>query len=406
MKTNSKNIDLKRAYYAMAGYDGESAEITMYGDIVEEAPRNWWTGEEIEGQYIIGHEFIDDLKKLKNCREITLRINSCGGDAGVSLLIHNRLRELAAKGVKLVCIVDGVAMSAATHLMCACDTVRVNPSSLIMIHKCWQFVCGGYNADELQSLAKENDAYDRSQISIYERKAGLGEEVLSRMLSETTYMTGREAVEKGFADEIMEDCEPLNIAASADGRVIFARGREIRLMPGMFAPDSIPTVSKKASEEDAAYKTQSEKNAEKQKTGGEKHMTEQELREKYPEIIANIEASVRSAADANAVKTAVEAERTRQMEIDAIATSIDSELVREAKYGEKACSAQELCYRAALESSAKGKKFLSSLGRDAEKSGAAGVKPTPSEPDTEKTNAEKMAEARTSAKQLLGKEGE
>lgn len=135
-------VSIKKSVYAMATTDsaGDSAEITMYGDIYEEQPTNWW-GEPIEGQYILLSEFLEDLKQISSCKNITIRMNSYGGDAGASNMIHNRLRELARSGAKLTCIVDGVAMSGGSIIMCACDTVKVNPSSIIMIHKCWQF-CG------------------------------------------------------------------------------------------------------------------------------------------------------------------------------------------------------------------------------------------------------------------------
>ena len=82
----------------MASTDGQSADITMYGQIVDTQPTDWWTGEPIPGQYIIESEFLSDLQQVEHCSEITIRMDSVGGDAGVSILIHNRLRELAAKG--------------------------------------------------------------------------------------------------------------------------------------------------------------------------------------------------------------------------------------------------------------------------------------------------------------------
>lgn len=82
--------------------------------------------------------------------------------------------------------------------MCACDTVKVNPSSLVMIHKCWSFIWGAYNAEDLRKAADVNDAWDKSQVSIYRRKTGLSETVLLHMMADTTYMTGKEAVEKAL----------------------------------------------------------------------------------------------------------------------------------------------------------------------------------------------------------------
>ena len=158
----------------MATTDGQSAEITMYGDIYEQRPTDW-DGNPVEGEFVLMDEFLDDLKSIEGCEDITIRMNSYGGDAGVSNTIHNRLRELARNGAKLTCVVDGVAMSGGSLIMCACDTVRVNPSSLIMIHKCWTFLWGGYNADELRDQAAQQDAWDKMQVEIYKRKTGLSD---------------------------------------------------------------------------------------------------------------------------------------------------------------------------------------------------------------------------------------
>ena len=223
--------------------DGENAEITMYGEVVETHPTHWYTGEKLKGDYIAQDEFLQDLNSLAGARSLTIRMNSLGGDSLVGMVIHNRLRELSAKGTKLVCIVDGAAMSAASVIMSACSEVRINPASLVMIHRCWGYMWGGYNADNLREAANMFDAYDRAAVTTYQRKTGLDEAELLRLMSETTYLTGREAVEKGFADKLLEDAEPLDIAASADGRSLFVRGRQFHLTPGMFAPDTIPTVT-------------------------------------------------------------------------------------------------------------------------------------------------------------------
>jgi len=135
-------------------------------------------------------------------------------------------------------------MSGGSLIMCACDEVRVNPSSLIMIHNAAQSLWGGYNANELRQVATQLDAWDKAQVSIYKRKASsLTDTMISNMMAKTTYMTGTEAVEKGFANRLLENAEPLNIAASADGRSLFMRGKQFHLAPGMFAPDTIPTVT-------------------------------------------------------------------------------------------------------------------------------------------------------------------
>lgn len=237
-----KPVEIKKSVYTLASVDGSTAELTMYGDIYEQRPVDFRTGEPVEGEFILLDEFLTDLDEIRRCSALTIRMNSYGGDTNVANVIHNRLRDLAREGMALTCIVDGVAMSGGSLIMCACDRVEVNPSSLIMIHNAWGFLWGGYNAAQLRELATQFDAYDKMQVSIYERKTGLSAEAIAGMMAETTYMTGREALEKGFADAILEDAEPLQIAASADRRTLYVGERKLHLAPGMEAPAALETA--------------------------------------------------------------------------------------------------------------------------------------------------------------------
>ena len=387
-----QTISINRGPYVMEMADGENAEITMYGEIVESQPVDWWTGKPIEGSYIIQSEFLEDLKALTGAKALTIRMNSVGGDAFVSILIHNRLRELATQGIALTCIVDGVAMSGGSLIMCACDNVEVNPSSIIMIHKSWSFMFGGYNADELKEQAASNETLDKAQVSIYKRKCSLSEMVISNMMAKTTYMTGTEALEKGFADKVVEDAAPLDIAASADGRSLFVRGKPFHLTPGMFAPDNIPTVTPEAN---APVEANNQKPAQ---TGGQNGgnimaKTLEELRKEDPALAEQLMAEARAAVSASgttvipvapatpAARSAqgsgdsdpVQAERQRLQEIDALAGVFDSETIKAAKYGEHPCTAKEMVYQAAQKAAQQGRNFLAALEADTTGSGAQDV---------------------------------
>lgn len=414
-------VNIKRAVYAMATADGQSAEITMYGDIYEQRPADW-DGNPVEGEFVLLSDFMGDLEQIASCKDITIRMNSYGGDAGVSITIHNRLRELARSGAKLTCIVDGVAMSGGSLIMCACDTVKVNPSSLVMIHKCWTFLFGGYNADEMREVADRNDAWDKAQVSIYKRKTGLSDTVLTHMMADTTHMTGSEAVKKGFADELLEDAEPLGIAASADGRCLFVRGRTIHLAPGMFAPDDIPTVTPEASAPDMTN-TPRQVQAPGGKEGNTMAKNLEELRAENPALAEQLMAEARAAVSAAgqtpaaaasapqaAPQTAeddpTQAERKRIQDIDALAALYDAEAIRKAKYGEHPCTAQELAYRMAQKAAQQGRSYMSALEADTGASGAQGVGAASSEgePNGELTSEQRMAKGRADAKALTKKE--
>ena len=353
-----KSIDIRKPCYAMASRDGNRAEIIMYGDVVEKRPVDWWTDRPIEGNFIIGDEFLKDLDEIKGCSELTIRLNSYGGDAVVGMMIHNRLRELARDGMKLTCIVDAVAMSAASVIMAACDTVRINPTGLVMIHRAATLYFGWYNADELRQGCDALESYDEALAAAYVRKTGISQDELLGMMAETTYLTGTEAVEKGFADELIEDAEPLRLAASADGTRIFAGGRTIHLAPGMFAPDFIPTAPEGA--ETTAEPAQAAGPAVDANTNpadpGNHHeevesMNLEQLRAEYPELAQEL------------TDAATNAERERIQAIDEIAGCFAADMIADAKYVNP-CTAAELAYRAAQAQAKSGNVFLTAMDAD------------------------------------------
>ena len=226
-------------------------------------------------------------------------------------------------------------------------------------------------------------------MSIYKRKCGLSDMVISNMMAKTTYMTGTEAVEKGFANKVLEDAAPLDIAASADGRSLFVRGRQFHLTPGMFAPDTIPTVTPEAA---APVEANNQKPAQ---TGGQNGgnimaKTLEELRKEDPALAEQLMAEARAAVSASGAPAApaapptpsaqgsvdvdpVQAERQRLQDIDALASVFDAETINAAKYGEHRCTAQEMVYAAAQKASQQGGKFLAALMADTKGSGAQDV---------------------------------
>lgn len=376
----NKPFDIRRGTYAMASKDGNTAEITLYGDVVEKRPKNWWTDKPVEGNFIVQDEFLEDLKACEGCAEVTIRLNSYGGDAVVGMLIHNRLRELSRAGTKLKCIVDAVAMSAGSVIMCACDDVQVNEAALVMIHKGWRLFFGGYNADELRSEADVMDRYDTAMAAVYHRKSGIDEEECLAMMSETTYLTGREAVEKGFANTLIADAEPAKLAASADRSCLYVGGMKMHIAPGMMMPDFIPIMEEPEAVEQAketqwgaapeTEATPAEHNADCNNSPhsgkeGVNSMNEpktvEELTEKFPALVAQVKAA------------AVADERARLQAIEQIAPQIEASLVTEAKYGEQACDAATLALRAMKRNSVILSKAVTDIEEDALASGAADV---------------------------------
>lgn len=367
-------------FWNIAAVSEDEGEITLYGDVVSRKPTNFWTGEPVDGLFITPEGFLEDLAAVKDKSKITVKLNSCGGDLYTGIAIHNVLKALPG-AVEVV--VEGIAASAASVIMCAGDRVTVYPGSLVMIHGVSVVLWDALNIADIKQLLRGMEASERAVVEIYAEKTGIATDALRGMMSRETWMTGREAVSKGFADVLAEGSAP-EMSLTADKKVLFVAGishdvARLRNLPGDIpvmagsAPTPIDTPP-----EDQGVNKQA---APAVREGGKPKMTLEELRTEHPEIMAQIEQeaanSARAAHDQQSAE-AVAAERARLAAIDSIAASVpDPAMVHAAKYGDKPCTAQELCFRVMQSAAAAGQNFLAAYAKAGEASNANQVGAAP-----------------------------
>ena len=358
-------------FWNMAEIGDDEAEITLYGDVMAQKPINWWTGEQKPGLYITPEGFMDDLSKIRDKAYITVKLNSCGGDLYTGIAIHNALKSLSGE---VNVVVEGIAASAASVIMCAGDTVTVHPGSLIMIHGVSVHPFDVFNIQDLKQLIKSMDASERAVAAIYNAKTGIEVDTLRSMMTKETWFTGAEAVEKGFADCLAENATAAEMSMSGDRKVLYVNG--IKHNVGAFhkIPETIPVNN---SAKPAVPPVANNKPLNKAKNeGGNQHMTLEELRAQEPELVSQIEQTARNSAQTDAIAS----ERERLAAIDSIAASVpDQQLVHDAKYGDNPCTAQELCFRVMQQSAAQGQNFLTNYAKDGQNSGAANVGAAPND---------------------------
>lgn len=183
--------------------DNSEYELLIYGDIGE----SWW------GESVTAQSVAQQLNELdKSVATINVRINSYGGSVADGLAIYNALkRHKATKNVT----VDGVAMSSASLITMAGDTVTMPPTSLLMIHAPWGGLYG--NAKELRQYADALDKFSESMADAYAKKSGMERADMLALLTdgEDHYYTGDEAVAAGFADAVGDDSGEAREDASA-----------------------------------------------------------------------------------------------------------------------------------------------------------------------------------------------
>jgi ATP-dependent protease ClpP protease subunit len=344
-------------FWNVASVSEDEGEITLYGDVMSQQPIDWWTGEPEPGLYITPEGFMEDLAAVKDKAHITVKLNSCGGDLYTGIAIHNALKALSGE---VNVVVEGIAASAASVIMCAGDTVTVYPGSLVMIHGVSVLLWDALNIQDMKQLIKGMDASERAVAEIYNGKTGIAVETLRSMMTKETWLT-----------------DP-DMSMSADKKVLYVNGVSHNVEGLRNIPGTIPIqASAKPAARPAANKKPTVKPAAK-KEGGKNHMTLEELRAQEPELVAQIENEARAGAQTQANADAVAAERQRLADIDSIAASIpDQQLVHDAKYGDKPCTAQELCFRVMQQSAASGQNFLAAYMKDGAASGAANVGAAP-----------------------------
>ena len=98
--------------------------------------------------------------------------------------------------------VTGMAASAASFCIMGANKIVMSPTAQMMIHKALlNFVSG--NSDDLDRASDALKSIDKSIVNAYVGKTGLSEEEVLNLMRKETYMSAQEAIDKGFADEVM-----------------------------------------------------------------------------------------------------------------------------------------------------------------------------------------------------------
>ncbi|ALB49938.1 Clp protease ClpP [Cronobacter sakazakii] len=154
-------------------------------------------GADYWGEGVTASRIAGALRSL-NGADVTVNINSPGGDMFEGLAIYNLLREYDGKvTVKVL----GLAASAASIIAMAGDEVQIGRGAFLMIHNCW--VCAMGNRHDLAQIATDMAPFDKAMSDIYQARSGLDAATVDKMMDGETYIGGSEAVEKGFADSLL-----------------------------------------------------------------------------------------------------------------------------------------------------------------------------------------------------------
>jgi len=162
--------------------NGQPAEILLYDEI------GFWG--------ITARDFATALRDVGD-GDLTLRINSPGGEVFDGLAIYNALRNHRGK---VTAVVDGLAASAASFIALAASEVVMSETAFLMIHNSQGLAYGDRNT--MSEMVAVMSKLDGQLANIYASKSGKPAEEIAALMDAETWFTSSEAVETGLADRV------------------------------------------------------------------------------------------------------------------------------------------------------------------------------------------------------------
>ncbi len=156
-----------------------------------------------------------DIRKAlpNNGEDVEITINSYGGYVDQGAEIYTLLKSYSGKVT--VNIIS--AYSAASIIAMAGNPIRISPVGRFMIHNASSAQFGNYHdMDKMSEILKNAN---ESMVGAYTQKTGLSKEEILQKMDVETWLTAEEAVELGFADEIMFETneQPRLVASYGSG---------------------------------------------------------------------------------------------------------------------------------------------------------------------------------------------
>lgn len=171
-----------------AGNGNTEADVFVFGNI----------GDSWDENGVMAADFVRDIAALQVAK-INLRINSFGGSVSDGLAIYNALKRHPAD---IAVSIEGVALSCASYIAMAGDTISMAENGLMMIHAPWGVAWG--NAAELRDQADVLDKFAYALATGYAARTGQStDDVIAQLLDGTDHWyTAAEAQEAGLCDAI------------------------------------------------------------------------------------------------------------------------------------------------------------------------------------------------------------
>src|SRR5665647_1792523 len=143
----------------------DALDLYIYGD-VEDLKVDYANQTIVESENSAKY-FREELAKHPDTKQINVFVNSPGGYVFEAMAIRNQLKRHPAR---VTGYVDGIAASAASFILTACDTVKMYSNTMQMLHNMWSVAIG--NSDDLRKVADDLDVLMAGNRQAYLEKSG------------------------------------------------------------------------------------------------------------------------------------------------------------------------------------------------------------------------------------------
>lgn len=162
-------------------------------NILDPIGYDWWSDSGVTAKRISAA-----LSKM-NGADVTVNINSPGGDVFEGLTIYNLLREYEGH---VTVRVLGLAASAASFIAMAADEVQIARAGFFMIHNAWTVSAG--NRNDMREMADFLEEIDDTIADIYHVRTNSKIDDLKGQMDKESWINGKNAVAQGFADSFLD----------------------------------------------------------------------------------------------------------------------------------------------------------------------------------------------------------
>ena len=157
---------------------------------------------DIDSQTGFGPQALRDALAEADGGPMTIRLNSEGGNVIDGLACYNLLRSYDGE---TTVVIDGMALSIASLVVCGADKVQMAENAWLMVHNPHNQVAG--DGDDLRDMAGLLDGMTSQLATVYAAKSKKPKEEILRLMDAETWMTGPQALKAGFVDEVTASLE-------------------------------------------------------------------------------------------------------------------------------------------------------------------------------------------------------